>query len=206
MTTTWARARTWKGPSSDLRTILQSLVLSGVVQVLLVPLTIAWVVPDRSDPADHPWPLAAWATLAVLIVPVCLGFGVARLQDWLYPPLAHWDDEPNRWRRQVEKVLGSPPPPTMWDWTFTRRNLRARFVLIEFDDGSHVGGVFAAGSYALTSPEAQGLFLSSEWQLNDTADFVSEIPATEGILIPNTSNIRWIRVLCSGAIDSDETE
>ena len=205
MTTTWARARTWKGPSTDLRTILQSLALSGVVQVLLVPLTIAWVLPDRADPAHHAWPLAAWAILAVLVLPVCLGFGAARLQDWVFPPLAHWDYEPTGWRARVVQMFRSSPPPTVWDWAFTRRNLTARFLLLEFEDGSHVGGVFAAGSYALTSPETQGLFLSSEWQLDDNADFVEQIPASEGILIPSTAPVRWIRILGHDTSESNES-
>ncbi|MCU1493687.1 MAG: hypothetical protein JWO62_1451 [Acidimicrobiaceae bacterium] len=50
----WARARTWKGPTGDLRTILQSLVLSAVVQAILVPLTVVWIAPIRNSLANYP--------------------------------------------------------------------------------------------------------------------------------------------------------
>ena len=37
---TWARSRTWRGPSGDFRTLLQALVLSAIVQAVMSPLTV----------------------------------------------------------------------------------------------------------------------------------------------------------------------
>lgn len=203
LTTLWGRTRTWKGPASDFRTTLQSLALSAVVQALLVPLTIVWVVPARADPADHLAHLAVWASLSVLILPALLGVGFARLQDLVWP-VSDLGKVRTGWRRRLDQVLKEPVPPTVWDKLFTTIGANgttgeAPFVLVQFNDGSHVGGVFAEGSLALTSPEQQGLYLVNEWILDAEANFQEQIPATRGILIPSTADIRWVRILQSGS-------
>lgn len=63
-----------------------------------------------------------------------------------------------------------------------------------FKDGAQVAGVFAQDSVALTSPERLGLFLVSEWQLDDAGNIVNEMPGTCGILVTDVENIRFIRV------------
>lgn len=198
LTTLWSRARTWKGGASDFRTVLQSVALSAVVQALLVPLTVAWIVPARDDLAAHAWKLAAWSILAVLVLPCVLGLGVARLQDWVWPIAGLGDPATAGWRGRLSNVLRAPVPPTVWDSLFTRLGTSAEvapFLVVKFKDGSHIGGVFAQGSLALTSPEPQGLYLISEWVLDDDENVEQPIPATRGILVPTTADVRWIRVL-----------
>src|SRR5438067_12095377 len=85
-TTLWARARTWRGPSTDLRTILQSLALSAVIQVVISPLTIAWIVPARDHLDSHPGRVAAWFFLAVILLPTVGGITVARVTDRMFDP------------------------------------------------------------------------------------------------------------------------
>lgn len=74
-TSVWARARTWKGHTgvSDLRTILQSLALSLVVQVVISPLTITLNWPVRTHLGDYPERVAAWLGVSVLVVPFTMG-------------------------------------------------------------------------------------------------------------------------------------
>jgi hypothetical protein len=196
-TATWARARTWKGPSGDLRTILQSLALSAAIQVVISPLTVAWIVPIRKHLADHPGRVATWFLIAVLVVPLGLGLAAARLTDVIFRPVRPREDV-GWFRRTIARVVRAPAPPSAWDWLFANRPPNGEFVLVQFKDGSQVGGVFAEGSVSLTSPEPQGLFLVSEWQLTDDGDFIAPIPGSDGILVPLTDDIRWVRVLTSG--------
>jgi len=195
-TATWARARTWKGPSSDLRTILQSLALSGAIQVVISPLTVAWIVPIRTHLANHPGRVAVWFLVAVLVLPLMLGLLAARLTDVIFRP-GGAVERPNRLQRAIDAVVRAPVPPTAWDWLFTARPPQARFVLIEFKDGHQVGGAFAEGSMALTSPEPQGLFLAVEWLLDADGNFTQPVPDSRGILIPNADDMRWVRILGS---------
>src|SRR5438270_6460582 len=85
-TATWARARTWRGPSTDLRTVLQSLALSAAIQVVLSPLTVAWIVPIRNDLGSHPGRVAVWSFVTVLVLPLLAGIGVARATDLMFDP------------------------------------------------------------------------------------------------------------------------
>jgi hypothetical protein len=66
---------------------------------------------------------------------------------------------------------------------------------VEFRDGRRVAGVFAEGSLALTSPEPHGLFLVSEWELNEAGDIVGPLPDTGGVMILNTHDVRSVRIL-----------
>lgn len=204
-TSVWARARTWKGPTGDLRTILQSIAASAALQVVMSPLTVAWIVPIRRHLVQNPGRVAVWLLLAVLVVPMISGLLVARLSDKLFPSTLSPQNY-GRLRRIMAAILRSPAPPTMWDWLFTNRPPNERFVLIEFKDGSQVGGVSAAGSLALTSPEPRGLYLSEEWLLNDKGDFESPLPGTSGILLDNVNEMRWVRILRPGLDPDQQTD
>lgn len=201
-TTVWARARTWRGPASDLRTILQSLALSASIQVLVSPLTVAWIVPIRARLADHPGRVAMWFALIVLVLPLTLGLAVARVTDLIFDPRAAATRRYGRLVRLLAWVGRAPWPPTTWDWLFTTGIPDGRFVLVEFTDGSQVGGVFGRGSIALTSPEPQGLFLANEWMVNADGDFTAPVPGSRGILVPRADDVRWVRILAS----ADEPE
>ncbi len=201
--TTWARARTWKGPSGDLRTVLQSLALSAAIQVLISPLTIAWIVPIRTHLADHPGRVAIWFLLVVLVIPLVLGVLGARLTDLIFRPV-QLGRPLGRLTRGVTAFVKAPAPPSVWDWLFTAQPPNGGFVIIQFNDGSQVGGVFAEHSVALTSPEPQGLFLESEWLLNEEGDFTGPMPGTEGIMIPTIGDVRWVRILRGADMDQGE--
>ena len=148
MTTVWARARTWKGPSSDIRTILQSLALSGLVQTLLLPLTYGWIYPVRKQLEQYPERLAVWILLAVLVVPFMLGWGGGRLTDFLTDP-AHSRVE-GKLKRAAARIWSASAAPSVWDWLFTVRPPNERFLVVTFEDGAQLAGTFEEGSLALT--------------------------------------------------------
>jgi hypothetical protein len=204
-TTTWSRARTWKGPSGDLRTVLQSLALSAAIQVLLSPLTVVWIAPVRSHLADHAWRTAAWFVCGVLVLPVLLGLLFARVTDLVFDPKRSGSDKADepRFARLIAKIVKSPPPPTMWDWLFTVQPPASAFVQLEYNDGSRLGGVFAEGSQVLTSPEPHGLFLEEEWLIDDDGNFTSLLPGTGGLLITDTTGLRAVRILRSADDSTD---
>jgi uncharacterized membrane protein (DUF4010 family) len=60
----WARNRIWAGLSSDLHTVLKSLTISTLIQVLLLLYTIPVLYPVRNHVDQHPWRLAGWAALS----------------------------------------------------------------------------------------------------------------------------------------------
>jgi hypothetical protein len=190
----WARARTWKGPAGDLRTILQSLVLSAVVQAVLVPLTVVWVVPIRDHLAKYPLRVTVWSLLAVLVVPAVLGLAAGAITDKLFDPAQ--DRVRGRFASFVNGIIPAPTAPTIWDWLFVSDRVpKSGFLVVEFKDGARVAGAFAERSMALTSPEPHGLFLEREWQLDTEGNVYCELPGTRGLLVPDVSEVRWMRIL-----------
>jgi len=199
----WSRARTWKGPSTDLRMIIQALVLSAVVQALLSPFTVLWILPIRGSWEEHPWRIAIWIVLSVLVVPVVLGLGSARMTDRLFPPsnlrvsggFLQW----------LNRVAPAPTPPTTWDWFhLAGRSPESGFMVVGFDDGTSVAGAFARDSMALTSPEEHGVYLEEEWSLDSDGNVFAELPGTGGILIPRMDKVRWVRILKPGEPEEGE--
>lgn len=192
--TAWARPRTWKGPEGDLRMILRSLVISAVIQALLAPLTVAWIVHNRSSLPQHAYLVTAWVLLAVVVVPVFVGLVAGWLTDRVFPPSD--DRVKGRIQSRVHKVARISVAPSIWDWMFeVHPPPESSFIVVEFNDGSRVGGAFAGASNAITSPEVHGLFLEQEWIVNDRGDIELALPGSAGVLIPTADDVRLVRIL-----------
>src|SRR2546428_13957294 len=73
-------------PSTDLRSILQAITVSVVIQIIVFPLTIWLLLPNRADLAGHPGELLIWAFVAVIFVPVAGGLFLGRLTDQFFSP------------------------------------------------------------------------------------------------------------------------
>jgi Family of unknown function (DUF6338) len=202
-TTTWARAKTWKGPSNDFRTVLQSLAISAVIQVLLLPYSLLVLYPARRQLDSHPLEVSLYLILAVLVLPLAGGRLASWLSDVVFDPRSLGDT--GKTRGLLSWGWRPPPPPTIWDWLFTANPPHETFLVIEFDDGRKLAGVFAEGSVALTSPEPQGLFLVREWGLDERGDLSAPVPGSQGLMINSAANIRSIRVLGEGD-DAHESE
>lgn len=202
----WARARTWKGPAGDFRTILQALVLSAVVQAIMLPLTAVWILPIHSSWEHYPGRLAVWALATVIVLPLVLGVAGARLYDFVFAPTK---EKNTGFRAALDKLLGPGIAPTVWDTVFvTDRVPEAGFLVVEFKDGHKVAGAFASASIVQTSPEPHGLFLEREWALTDEGVVWYELPATQGLLIPTVEDVRAVHILGSeeDPEDSDPKE
>lgn len=188
----WSRSKTWKGPTGDFRTLLQALVLSAVVQIIVAPLTIVWLYPKRSSLDMYPERVATWLALVVVVIPLLGGLAVGWITDYLSD--FGWT-ELDGWRAKLAGVRPVVAAPSVWDWFFTRNPPHGRFLLIEFADGRRVAGVFSEGSIAFTSPEPHGVYLASEWLLDDDGNITAERPDSMGLLIKDISDVRSIRVL-----------
>jgi len=103
-----------------------------------------------------------------------VGTITARLSDRLFPPgtgrLTSWKG------RFLAKLISPAAEPTIWDWAVPGGKLNGQYVIVEFSDGKLVGGTFNPGSMALTSPERQGIFLSTEWVVDEFCNFVGPVP------------------------------
>jgi predicted Na+-dependent transporter len=193
----WTRAKTWKGRGSDLLTILQSLALSVVIQATVSWFTILWIYPDRQHLEDHPWRVAVWVVIVVLLVPIFGGSLVARLGDWIAAPTSIWT------RKSLLRRIWAPynwlfPPtvaPTIWDAFFADHIPDPSLLVVEFNDGTRVAGMYAVGAEAITSPAPQGLFLIEQWTVDDHGDPIGPIHNSGGVMITTTANIRAVRVI-----------
>lgn len=203
-TTFWARARTWKGHTTDLLTVLQSLAVSVIIQISLSWLTLWWLYPFRASLDQHPWHVAGWVALVTLFVPVIGG----SLAGWLNNKMA----DPNGaftqsgFGKRFAKAFPWAGSPTIWDWTFQSKILDGRFVIIEFEDGKRVAGVHGEGGMAITSPEPPGLFLPQEWVLDEVGNIDAPLSGSAGVMIPNTAKIRLVRVLLEGDSSSGQEQ
>lgn len=189
----WARARTWKGPAGDLRAVFLSLALSVVIQLILAPLTLTWLFPVRHRLPEFPERVVTWVALAVLVIPVFGGVTVGKLTNIISDP-----ESPRvrgRLRRAIAWIWPAEAPPSIWDWVFTVKPPHGSFVVIEFEDGRRLAGVFGEDSIALTSPEPQGLFLVSEWELDQDGNVIGPLPDSAGVMILRTDEIRSVRIL-----------
>ena len=195
-TSVWSRARINRhAPVSDLRTVLQSLVFTAIIQILLTPLTLELVYPIRSEPLSHPRRLALWAVITLLIAPAVIGQLAARVADALFPPDPMlWSPNTRGWRRLPWALIRHGSPPTIWDTVAAADVFDGHFVVIQFKDGKRVGGAFGQGSAAMTSPEPHGIFLSREWILDQDGDLFAEVPGSRGLMVPTLDEVLWIRI------------
>lgn len=194
-TVVWARANTWKGAPGDLRLVLESLALSLIIQAAAAPVTIVWLYPHRSALAEFPERLAAWVLLVTVVLPAAGGIGARLASSFL---AARGLGDITGWRRRLAILWPATVPPSIWDWLFTERVPDGKFLLIEFNDGTCVAGAFDARSFALTSPETHGVFLSTEWLLDENGEITAPVQDSEGILIRDMTAVRSVRVLRGG--------
>lgn len=192
---TWARAKTWRGFGGDLDTVLRSLAISLVVQVLMFPLALHWdLYPKMAYPdqlSHDPRSVFAWLALTILLVPVGGGLCLSILYDRLLFPLSRTPSSRLPWYKQ----LAAPKPPTGWDTFFLQNVPDGSFLLIELEDNSRIGGTWENGAYASTSPAAPAVFMPREWKVNDDLTFGGFVQNSAGVYITDASKIRRIRVL-----------
>ncbi len=206
----WSRNKTWKGLQNDLQTIIKSITLSAVIQVLVLPYALLQLYPVRDHLDLHPYRVAGWLILTMLVLPYLLGRVAAGVTDWLFSPAAIYAApvDHQSWTRRLQTlgrwITEPAAQPSAWDWTVTADRLDGCYVVITWKDGSQTAGTFGIGSAAFTTPERQGLYLRTEWLLDEDGDFDEAVPNSAGILIPNLDEVRSIRLLRGETPDGEE--
>jgi len=189
----WSRSRTWRGFPADLHTVLQSLALSLVLQLVLLPFLLVEIYPVRDHLVDHPFRVAGWAFLGLFVLPYVLGTGAGKVSDFVFPTGLR--RPPSGWRRFIAWFVRPTPEPSIWDWIVTAGIMDGGFVVLEFDDGTKVAGTYARGGLAMTSPEKPGIYLSEEWAVDSAGNIYAQVPNTRGVVIPDVGQVRTIRIL-----------
>lgn len=206
----WSRNKTWKGLQNDLQTVIKSITLSAVIQVLLLPYTLVVLYPVRDHLDRYPGQVAGWSVLTTLLLPYLFGSVAARITDSLFHPAAIFT-EPNHdrtWTSRLQtlgKWITQPAAqPSVWDWAVVSRRLDGCYLIITWKDGTKAAGAYEIGSLALTTPEQQGLFLKTEWLLNDQDGFIAPVANSAGMLIPSLTEIRSIRLVNGETLNGEE--
>ncbi len=206
----WSRNKTWKGLQNDLQTIIKAITLSAVIQVLVLPYDLLQLYPVRDHLDLYPYQVAGWLILSMLALPYLLGRIAAGVTDWLFSPAAIYvaPVDHHSWARRLQTlgrwITEPAAQPSAWDWTVTADRLDGCYVVITWKDGSKTAGTFGIGSVAFTTPEQQGLYLKTEWLLDENGDFDEAVPNSAGILIPNLGEVRSIRLLRGESTDGEE--
>jgi hypothetical protein len=181
--TAWARGKTFRLPTSDLTVIVQSIAASLVIQIVLSPLTITWILSVDNELGSHPWRVAGWA-VAMLIVSVAGGFlfGVISNSFVFIRPL---------WLRRAL----TPALPTMWDIAHIEGKIpKLSLLVVEYSDGRRVAGAFAGKSAATTSPERHGLYLEEEWDVGADGVPTTPVANTGGVVMAEMADVRCVHV------------
>lgn len=181
--TAWARGKTFGPPTTDLTLVIQSVAASAVVQIAVSPLTIVWILPAGQDLGQHPWRVAVWLAVTVLLA-LLGGFAFGLLTNQF--PSIRW-----QWLRNAL----IPNLPTLWDVAHIQGRIPALSLLVvEFTDGRRLAGAFAEGSTAVTSPQQHGIFLEEEWEVGE--DGLPTIPMRNsgGLAIVDLADVRSVHV------------
>jgi hypothetical protein len=187
----YGRTKTYERPGTDLRTIIPAIVVSFVIQVLVFPWTAWQLLPVRDDLLAHPWRVWLWGLAVVLLLPIGGGLLVGRLTDAL---LIHGEEEAGRAKKFVARLLPQVPP-SPWDTFFLDPPADGDFVIVTFDDGSMRAGAFYGPSFAMTSPQQQGIYLAEEWLVDADGNIDTRVLGSKGLLVPLASKIKHVRIL-----------
>ena len=107
-----------------------------------------------------------------------------------------------RWRRTTRRArllewLGASPAHEVdsgWNQAFG--SINAAFVRVTTHDGRVIGGIYSKGSLAGYSEQAQDLYLSQRYELDDDAWFRAPAQRTLGVWVPkaNIASVEFYRL------------
>jgi hypothetical protein len=185
----YRRTDTYERPATDLRSVIPAIAVSFLIQVLVFPWTAWQLLPVRNDLISHPWRLWFWGLGVVVLVPVVGGLLVGRLTD----PLLNRGG-------LTRLVLNLLPqvPPSPWDTFFLEKLSDGDFLIVAFDDGTIRAGVYYGPSFAVTSPQVQGVYLAEEWLVDEDGNIDTRVLGSKGILVPFAAKVKYMRILVRG--------
>jgi len=179
----WSRGKTYTPPTTDLTTVVQSIAASVVIQLIVSPITVYWIVSDYAQLSQQPWRVVIWIT-ATLLVAVVSGYAFGLVTN-SFPAIK---------RPWLRNAL-IPTLPTIWDMAQIEGAIPDLCLLVvEFADGRRLAGAFAGRSKAATSPQRHGLFLEEEWGVGQDGIPTTPIVNTGGLTILDLSTVRSIHV------------
>jgi len=172
--------------------LLHALAFSTIIQLLASPFTLWWLYPFWDHIRQEPARLSIWLAVIVLAMPLLGGALLSKIGDAVYQRrLKKKESRPERWFRWLWPTVY----PSAWDTFFAENVPDGRFLTITFKDGSKIAGPYAgSATFAKTSPQERGLYLESEWLLDDAGYPFEVLPGSAGILIHDFGNIQHIRL------------
>lgn len=191
--------RTGQAVVPDLILVLQSLVISAVILAALGPFAFASLWPYRDHLDTRVAELVLWGVVIFMLSPYVAGTVSRTFLEWMN---AHPDTWPTR---AFRVALASPAPPTLWDWSSLRGLHEGRFVVIEYADGHKIGGAYGRPGVVITSPEEHGIFLATEWTLNEAGVPTTPVADSAGVLVPLREDVRSIRLFNPGIHKESDT-
>ncbi len=84
-------------------------------------------------------------------------------------------------RSKILRKFIQNPSSSPWDYFFAQQN--SCWVIVNYKDGSKIGGTYSRKSYASYFPHKEQIYLQELWELNDENEFLNKIPRSNGILI-----------------------
>jgi hypothetical protein len=155
-----SHARTGRPLEPDLRLVLQALTISAAILAVLGPPAYAFTLSRAGNPIQEATSAAIWLVAIVLIAPFVIGFAARRLISILNQAPEHWAI------RGFRFFVPEPVAPTVWDWASLKKIFDGKFVVVEYSDGTKIGGSYGTPrGIAFTSPEQHGVYLVREYEL-----------------------------------------
>ncbi len=158
-----ARAEQWEA------SLLRFLTLSAINYALWSWLVYLLLYSEYKFASQ--WPVAALWGFVILIAPVLLGIALG------YSSQKYWV---RRWLQRI----GLRPihvVPTAWDWRFGRME-GAHWLLITFNDGSTLAGLFGGHSFASSDPGERDIYVEQVYSVAENGEWARG-PEGKGILI-----------------------
>ncbi|MHB8619323.1 MAG: DUF6338 family protein [Chloroflexota bacterium] len=186
----WARSKTWVPPSTDLRTVLQAIWVSVVVQIVAWPI-LGWRLFGVRNDVEHHTTLAIWwAVLVVLIIPLLGGLLAGKLSDALHLRKVQ---NPTPFQRAMNYWWPTNFPGA-WDALFAQGIPDGAFLVLQLDDGKLVAGAYGANSYVTTTPQEKGIYLETEWLIDEDGFVTTRVLGSQGVLVHDASKVGSVRI------------
>ena len=175
---------------ADLELVLRALFYALLLHLVAAPATKALVdeVGPLSAWQDHLAPLMAYVAVVLVIVPVVVGYALGA-----YLRSVERDDAK---RGAVYEGIGARDAGDAWDGLF-QKLYEGAWLIIEFVDGSYVGGKYGSGSAVGQSPSKHDVYLKELWHVDATGlepNLNGRVAPPRGLYV-SADQIRSVRVL-----------
>lgn len=148
-------------PARDLsKQIINSLVYSALnYAAFSIPVFVLW-----DSLKSSPIFLIVMGLAIVVVAPACWPIAYSRLSEDI-----------------LNKLRKVHPLPRPWDFLF--RQGRHHWVVIHLKDGTRVGGIYGAKSFASSYPEEPQIYFQQVWKLGKKSLFQRPVARSEGMII-----------------------